>query len=106
MDSNREREVINQKLHFELWDLSKKYTTILMNHLKDSYNNEHLQELSNSIYKQFIAEVKSRNFVIKKDNKVIQCWKTMINTVNKEKLYKPSIRLLHQTSVQRSYQHL
>ena len=95
-----EREMVQQRKHYEMWELSHKYTTHLVNQLK---SNDNLLNISLGIYKQFLSELQSRGFVIKKNNKIIQCWNTMIRTLQKnknQKLHKQSICLLHQTSVQ------
>ena len=106
MESNRAREMIQQKEHYEMWNLSKKYTTHLVNNLKE-HKTIDLHSLSRNIYKQLLSSFKSHNFIIKKNNKVIQCWTTMLQTIKKQlnqKLQKQSIQLLHQTSIQKSYQ--
>lgn len=105
MDSNREKEVLKKLNHYELWNLSKKYTEILVNHIKE---NSELQYLSENICKQFYSELTSRNFYLPKNHTIFHCWNTMIRTIQKHpckrSLHKQSIQLLHQTSVQRSYQ--
>jgi hypothetical protein len=100
MDSNREKECMDQRKHYEMWNLSHKYTTHLMNQIKYDH---HLLDISLGIYKQFLSELQSRGFLNKRNNKIVQCWNTMIRTIKKnpnKNLHKQSICLLHQTSVQ------
>ena len=51
-----------------MWELSHKYTTHLVNQLK---SNDNLLNISLGIYKQFLSELQSRGFVIKKNNKIM-----------------------------------
>ena len=107
MESQRGKEMERQQIYYEKWDISSKYTEYLMNNLKEK-NDEFLYDLSLGIYKQFLSELKSRNIHSRKTDTVIQCWNTMIQTtLRNPSIYikKQSIRLLHQTSLQRSYQH-
>ena len=88
-----------QKYH-EAWKISKKYTIILMDHEKDNK----FFDIASSIYSQYLAELKDKKLSLKKN--YIQVWETMINTVNhniKEDVCRAAIKLLHQTSIQRSY---
>jgi len=85
----------------EIWKISKKYSTVLMNH---ENKNEHLDIYAN-IHYQYISELKYKGFDIRNKKNYIQVWDTMINTVNhnpKIDVQRASIKLLHQTSVQRS----
>lgn len=89
----------------EAWSISKKYTDILMYHEK---NNEHLDMFS-GIYCQFLHELKNKKIEISLKQNYIQCWKTVINTINnnpKINIQKAALKLLHQTSIQRSYKNI
>lgn len=98
---NHQRE-LNKKLKYkEAWNISKKYTTILIEH---ENKNEHL-DIAANIHYQYISELKYKGIDTKVKNNYIQVWNTMINTVNnnpKINVQRGSIKLLHQTSVQRS----
>ena len=98
---NREKEFINQQNNLECWNISKKYSTILMDHEK---NNVYF-DLASNIYHQYISELKLKKKNTGKNKNYIQIWNTMINTINhndKINVCKSSIKLLHQTNVQRS----
>ena len=103
MNSNRAREMYKHTRYYQLWGLSNKYTQILVNQIKGGND---LTMISDNIWKQFLSEMTSRGF--SKNHTVVQCWETMIRTIlkhpSKRELHKQSIQLLHQTSVQRSYQ--
>ena len=89
----------DKQKHREAWNISKKYTSILMDHEK---GNEYFQ-LAPFIHAQFLSELKLKNFLLNKN--YVQVWETMINTLNKndkENVCRAAIKLLHQTSVQRS----
>ena len=58
------------------WNISHKYSTILLNNL-EKINYEKIM----SIYGSFIIELKSQNLE-HKNKKYINCWETMINTYN------------------------
>jgi len=86
----------------EAWKISKKYTNILIDH---ENKNEYLN-IAGNIHHQYISELKYKGIDIRKKNNYIQVWDTMVNTVNnnpKIGVQRGSIKLLHQTSVQRSY---
>ena len=105
---NREREMIRQQRYYGKWKLSSKYTDYLMRNLTER-NNYSLYEISHGIYKQFLSELRSLRYKFSKRDVLIQCWDTMIQTTRKNPkidIQSQSIRLLHQTSVQRSYQHV
>ena len=104
MTTNNKRQIEYDKKqkYKEAWKVSKKYTTILMDH---ENKNEHL-DISPNIHYQYISELKYKGFDIRKKNNYIQVWDTMANTVNnnpKIDVQRASIKLLHQTSVQRSF---
>ena len=100
---NYAKELKQTNKYHEGWILSKKYTTILMDHETE---NEYF-ELAQNIYHQFISELKLKN-IPHKDKNYIQVWNTMLNTVEnnpKVGVCRGAIKLLHQTSVQRSYKY-
>ena len=85
----------------EAWKISKKYTSILMEH---EDNNDHF-EIASNIYSQYLSELQLKNIDRNIKQRYIQIWQTMINTVNnnpKQSVCRAAIKLLHQTSVQRS----
>ena len=57
--------------------------------------NENFNDLCEMYYSQYMNEINNHGY--NKNRNYIQIWDTMINTRTRE-----SIRLLHQTSVQRS----
>jgi len=83
----------------EAWKVSKKYSEILINNL-----DKDILIFSYEIYKQYINELKFKK-ILYKDRKYNQVWITMLNTISKNPNYKKcisSIRILHQTNIQRS----
>ena len=86
----------------EAWKISKKYTSILMEH---EDNNDHF-EIAPNIYSQYLSELQLKNIERNIKQRYVQIWQTMINTVNnnlKVDVCRAAIKLLHQTSVQRSF---
>jgi predicted DNA-binding protein (UPF0278 family) len=99
--NNYQKELNKQLKYKEAWNISKKYTTILIEH---ENKNEHL-DIAANIYYQYISELKYKDIDVRVKNNYIQSWNTMINTVNnnpKINVKRASIKLLHQTSVQRA----
>lgn len=83
------------------WKISEKYSTILMEH---ENNNIHF-EIAPNIYSQYLSELRLNKIQIRNKN-YAQIWETMMNTVNnnpKQSVCRAAIKLLHQTSVQRSF---
>ena len=83
------------------WKISEKYSTILMEH---ENNNIHF-EIAPNIYSQYLSELRLNKINIRNKN-YTQIWETMMNTVNnnpKQSVCRAAIKLLHQTSVQRSF---
>lgn len=98
---NRGNELKKQKKYHDAWKISKKYTTILMDH---SSKDEHFT-LAPNTYQQYLSELKHKNIPWDKQKNYIQVWDTMINTLYnnpKVDVCRASLKLLHQTSVQRS----
>jgi len=79
------------------WNVSLKYSTILMN----SIHTETINELFTNIHKQFSSEIKQFPY----KNKIYQqIWNTSLRTLIKNtdlSKIRSSIRILHQTNVQR-----
>ena len=97
---NREKEMKQKEKYHEGWKISKKYSTILMDH---EDKNEYF-EIAPNIYHQFISELKVKN-VPHVGKNYIQLWDTMINTIQNNptiSVCRASIKLLHQTNVQRT----
>ena len=83
----------------EAWKVSKKLSQILIDHI----NDKDIIQLSNQLYNEFLGEMKRRKIKLNKSN-YNQVWITMINIVKnnpKDKMKRMSIRLLHQTNIQR-----
>jgi hypothetical protein len=104
MTTNKQREnEFNKKQKYKnAWTISNKYSSILMEH---ENKNEHL-DIAPNIHYQYMSELKYKGIDIRKKNNYIQVWDTMINTVNnnpKIDVQRSSVKLLHQTSVQRSF---
>ena len=97
---NRRKEMKQKEKYHEGWCLSKKYSSILMDHeVKDEHFN-----IASNVYHQFISELKVKN-IPHTDKNYIQVWETMLNTIqNNPKLHvcRGAMKLLHQTSIQRS----
>ena len=100
MNYNISSEVNKQVRYHQAWKISLKYSVMLMNHI-DKYNN--LYDVVTGVYKQYISELHTHKLVTTKDKNYIQIWETVMNTLlnNNTKLHKGSIKLLHQTNVQR-----
>ena len=78
------------------WKLSHRYSNMLIKHI----NNENLYDMCIMYYIQYMNEIKSHGY--NRNKNYIQIWDTMINTVSKfEDTMKQSVRLLHQTNIQR-----
>ena len=100
-NNQRDAEYNKKEKYKEAWKISKKYTSILIDH---ENKNEHL-DIAANIHYQYISELKYKGINYRKNKNYIQVWNTMINTINnnpKINIQRASIKLLHQTSVQRS----
>lgn len=100
--SNRHRETKQYKKHVDAWNISKKYSQILIDQEDD---NENLNTFF-TVHSQFISELENRKLETNKKKIYIQCWNTVLNTLlnnPKIKCQRASIKLLHQTNVQRTY---
>ena len=99
---NRGKELQKQQKYRDAWNISKKYTEILM---MNSENDKNLN-MCFSIHSQFMNELKTRGLPINKKINYVQCWDTLLRTLlrnPKINVQRGAIKLLHQTNVQRSY---
>ena len=99
---NREKELNKQAKYHEGWKTSKKYTDILMSHSENDRNID----MCFAIHSQYINELRTRRIPFSKKLNYIQCWDTLLNTLlrnPKISVQRGALKLLHQTSVQRSY---
>ncbi len=99
---NRKKELNKQAKYHEGWNTSKKYTSILMSHSENDRNID----MCFAIHSQYINELRTRRIPFSKKLNYIQCWDTLLNTLlrnPKISVQRGALKLLHQTSVQRSY---
>ena len=99
---NRNSEMNNFNNVKEVWNISKKYTTILM----DNQNNDNFIDMFYTIHAQFLSELKNKRLNRNNKKNYIKLWNTVLNTIhNNSKLTakRGAIKLLHQTNVQRCY---
>ena len=99
---NRGKELQKQQNYRDGWNISKKYTDILMIH---SENDKNLN-MCFSIHSQFMNELKTRDIPRNKKINYVQCWDTLLNTLlrnPKINVQRGALKLLHQTNVQRAY---
>ena len=90
-DKRRKIALQNYKNYHNAWKLSHKYSSRLVKHI----SNENFYNLCEMYYSQYMNEINNHRY--NKNRNYIQIWNTMINTRTRE-----SIRLLHQTNVQRT----
>jgi hypothetical protein len=83
----------------DAWNISLKYSNILMDNSKDDkFFNIYL-----TIYGEYLSELKRKRIYFK-DKNYVKIWETMVNTQlrnPKRDVRAGSIKLLHQTNVQR-----
>ena len=95
-DKRRTISYVNQLKYKESWNISYKYSSILMKNI----DNENIYEICLTIYHQYLNELKFKDLNMKRN--YTQIWETMINTIRVCKGNEiSSIRLLHQTNCQR-----
>lgn len=102
MDNQRSVQRIKQNKYYQAWDISKKYSHILMNHSKNDKN----LEMCFAIHSQYISELKMKRINLSNTKNYIQVWDTLLNTLlNNPKIavQRGAVKLLHQTNVQRSF---
>ena len=98
-DKDKRRKNSNQKYNDNknIWKISLKHSNIVMKHI----DKEDLYEVCSNSHYQFMEEVKANR--CKTNHKSIQIWNTMLNTIMKcDDNMRSSVRLLHQTNLQRS----
>ena len=100
MNYNISSEVYKQQRYHQAWRISLKYSAMVMNNINKYHN---LYDVVTGVYKQYKSELNSHRLISTKDKNYIQVWNTVINTLQNKntKLHKGSIKLLHQTNVQR-----
>tara|TARA_B100000700_G_C14910792_1_gene792149 strand:- start:321 stop:635 length:315 start_codon:yes stop_codon:yes gene_type:complete len=99
---NREKELRKEHKYHEAWNISKKYTDILMLHSENDRNID----MCFAIHSQYMNELRTRNIPRNKKINYVQCWDTLLNTLLKNpkiNVQRGALKLLHQTNVQRSY---
>ena len=98
----RQQEMYQQHKYHQAWETSKKHSKYMVDSLTKCHNH---YELVEEHYKQYLSELTSKHIIVTSDKNYIQVWETALNTANKntdiEKIA-GGIRLLHQTSIQRS----
>ena len=96
-DKRRINAIKDQNDYHEAWRISRKYSNTIMKHI----DSEDLYDMCFMYYYQYMNELQANRFDVKKN--YTQVWDTMLNTVSKgNDNMKGSIRLLHQTNVQRT----
>ena len=98
-DFRRQVSLINYTKYHESWEISHKYTKILMK----SIDHNDLYSICSVVYGQYMNELRNKKLNYKDSKNYVQIWNTMMNTVLKNVNSKSSVRLLHQTSQQRCY---
>lgn len=101
---NRGSEMNNFNDVKQAWNISKKYTTILM----DNQNNDNFIDMFYTIHGQFLSELRNKKLNRNNKKNYIKSWNTVLNTIHKNPkvtvtVKRGSIKLLHQTNVQRCY---
>ena len=99
---NREKELHKQRKYRDGWNISKKYTDILMQHSENDRNID----MCFAIHSLYMNELKTRNIPRNKKINYVQCWDTLLNTLlrnPKINVQRGALKLLHQTNVQRSF---
>lgn len=94
-DKRRTDSLTNQLKYKESWNISYKYSSILMKNI----NNENIYEICLTIYHQYLNELKFKDLNMKRN--YTQIWETMINTILKGNEVRGPIHILHQTNQQR-----
>lgn len=84
----------------QAWDISLKYSTILM----DNSKNDNFFNIYLTTYGEYLSELKRKRINFK-DKNYVKIWETMVNTQlrnPKRDIRAGSIKLLHQTNVKHS----
>ena len=101
---NRSKEISNFNGVKDAWEISKKYTTILMKNQK----NDDFITIFTVIHNQFISELRNKKLNRTSKKNYIQCWNTTLKTLMKNpkiNIQRAAIRLLHQTNIQKCYKY-
>ena len=96
---NRTKEIKLKDKYYEAWNISKKYSKVLIDH----EDKDEFLILASNVYKQYLSELKHKNISLKKN--YVEVWGTMLNTINNNMdiyVCRMAIKLLYQTSIQRS----
>jgi hypothetical protein len=99
---NREKELQKKNRNRDAWSISNKYTDILMLHSDGDRNIN----MCFAVHSQFMNELNTRGIPHNKKKNYVQCWDTLLNTLLRNPkiiVQRAAIKLLHQTSVQRSH---
>lgn len=102
MNNQRAKQRTIQNNYYQAWNISKKYSEILMNNSKNDKN----LNMCFAIHSQFMTELKSKKLIFTKNKNYIQVWDTLLNTLlNNPKIpdQRAAVKQLHQTNVQRSF---
>ena len=102
MYCKRTREMNNFNNVKQVWEISKKYSIILMNNQK----NDNFIDMFYTIHGQFLSEIRNKKFDYNSKKNYIKLWNTVLNTIHnnpKITVKRGAIKLLHQTNVQRCY---
>lgn len=97
--SNNAYETNKKQSIIDAWKISLKYSKILMEHS----NTDGCFDIVYGIHHEYLSELQRNGLNLKQKN-YMQIWDTMINTQKrnpKRDIRVASIRLLHQTNVQR-----
>ena len=99
---NRGTEMNNFNDVKQAWNISKKYSSILM----DNQNNDNFIDMFYTIHGQFLSELRNKKLNRNNKKNYIKSWNTVLNTIHKNPkvtVKRGSIKLLHQTNVKRCY---
>lgn len=97
--TNIKNELVKKKDVVNAWNISLKYSTILMDH----YESDDFFDIVYNIYDEYLSELKRKQINLKGKN-YLQIWETMIKTQirnPKRDIRVGAIKVLHQTNVQR-----
>jgi len=99
---NRNEEFRKQQKIINAWNISNKYTRILMEHEK----NDESIDIFDNIYHQYLSELKHKKIDTSNKKNYIKIWITTCNTLHhniKINVCRASLKLLHQTSQSKSF---
>ena len=99
-DKRRSAEYQVKSDYYECWSISKRYSGFLIEKM-DSSKSIDFNILCKSVTSQYMSELVGKNLETVNKN-YTQVWQTMLNTVAKGENTRLAIKILHQTSCQRS----